>query len=112
MGRWAQAKRRGGGIRAPTLPAPFPPSLIEFGESNLASQDENNLQTGGFMELWWADEPGVPLTLYSSVVWAWEVDWGDRGDLPAKFLGARVVGDGIVTEGYSSFSEWYDNTGA
>jgi len=81
---------------------------METVQSNATGDDD----TGGLLELYWSDMPDVGKTLFQSNAWAATMEWGPPGELPAKFLWAREVGNGTMYAGASPWSEGYDNTGA
>lgn len=112
MGRYAQARRRGGSAEIVTLPPPPTPSLEEFGENRLRSLSDLVVNDDGTMQLWYGGYPDVPVAMFQETAWSQDVDWGDRAELPKQWLRARAVGGGTNFVGYSAWSSWYDNTGA
>lgn len=103
MGRYAQARRRGGigGAGGGLLPPPTPLLLNIAGH---VTQRATGLDdTGGRMELQQREPPETEWTDAGDEPWAHEFDWGLDDLFPDRELRAREVGNGAD---YLGNSEW------
>lgn len=107
MGRWAQAKRRGGrGGLGPSLPAPPAPTLSEDA-GDLIQTAGGDDDTGGTIYLEEALAEGGPYTPRGSHAWASPWAWGTAAEFTGSWLRGYEVGNGVAYAGQSPYSEPY-----
>lgn len=107
MGRWAQAKRRGGGVSAGgVLGAPLAPRLFEDGGS-LWTESYSPDNTGGFLRLEWRPDEETAFEMWGSAPWAAFNEWASTDTLDPGDYRAIEIGNGSTYVGESAPSALY-----
>lgn len=109
MGRWAQARRRGGAARVSGPAGPPPAPLLTWEGENLVQTATGENDLGGMVRLWVGSNPGGPYTEELSNAWGPTRNWGDRGSLPMGYLVATEEGNGSAYVGASAYSNEVTN---
>jgi hypothetical protein len=105
MGRYSQARRRGGGsLAAAVLPAPPAPGLSahyeEVWQYTAAAPNE-----GGTVQLWQSADGVGGWIMYGSAAWETEKLWGSVAEFTGSYLRARDVGNGVTWAGNGAWSD-------
>lgn len=104
MGRYAQAKRRGGrpGPRSALGPPPAPTLLFEGDQ--LTQRATGADDAGGQIELWYSADGEVPYEIQNTLPWHTPHGWGTSQTLLPGFYLARELGGGHNYAGRSTAS--------
>ena len=102
MGRWAQARRRGGrkAGQGPLGP-PTPPQVIEIG-GNLVELSLVASDLGGRLRLWTADAPEGPFVQTEDVPWVPAHNFGAIAGFEGSVWAGTEVGNGSDYVGESA----------
>lgn len=103
MGRYAQARRRGG--TPPTGPGiPAPPAPVLSVDDGSVHQHAQGLNDDGGRVVIYATDPGdINWLEFGNEVWVSNQDWGVVGLFEDLILRAKEVGNGVD---YVGDSEW------
>lgn len=112
MGRWAQARKRGGcadgGLHLPLPPAPTLTLAGTVGTQTANGDDD----TGGQVRLYSSTTGSAPWVEVDTDAWADPYDWGDL-QLPATmWYRATEIGNNVAYAGESPPSEAVQVTGS
>jgi hypothetical protein len=102
MGRWAQAKRRGGHAAQPSAPTAPPAPLLSIVGPNLVQTAQGAADPGGTVELWMSEtEVGGYGQISGPNPWAAVYSWGPWAGYPEGFYYVKETGNGTVYVGTS-----------
>lgn len=101
MGRWAQARRRGGGGRPSGAIGPPPAPTLAIVNGFLLQTAGGGNDAGAAIWLRFSEEEGGPYFDWGEAVWAAVYDWGLIEELSVGWCEAVEVGNGVAYAGRS-----------
>lgn len=100
MGRWAQASRRGGGVKPAVALGPPPAPSLNQEEYVLTQNAEGVDNPGGTLTLYRSLDEGENWDVVTTAAWLREKVWGDYEGNPGWYRGTET-GNGLVYSGES-----------
>lgn len=109
MGRWAQARRRGGSGHPPTTAGPPPAPVLRIQVTSLIQDAQGGSDVGGICRLYGSDNDTGPWTEVGFASWLLHQDWGNPLGYGGAWLAAREEGNGHDYVGLSDLSNVIEN---
>lgn len=104
MGRWAQAKRRGGRLRVIGAPTAPPAPLLQIIANDVVQTATGDDDTGGGLELEVSPDGVTEWESWDVGVWTAAQTWGTVAAMQGFWYRGREYGNGVAYVGTSDWS--------